>query len=539
MNITPPPKGQEIVIYTPSTSGKKTKQQKKIKQNRQQQLNAKALSQFKLVEKNLKSKNKILGIKNKSSKGKNAKCSPLECLLMTLVLPGADTTSRWSSPFSSKKTAVAEPFAVIPASWGQTLELPPSGYVGQMIVQEVASFLFRNPLRSAIIYDQNSSYQTSLYLANFDNSGSPSVTSDTLTINGNGPIEYYPEISSMFTYSSYSPHGPILFGGSVKNRQGTYFWADAGQTVRLTVNNVTPGSLFPSLSIVFFLDSYDNEGVHPNVLNILSNTSLAITTLTLSITSSGYYCPHVTVTNGSYPNPNMAKVNFNYSVTDTGTSHFCHLSIPGLNNNLGAVKGIRMLGLSLMYTNTSAAIQLGGTISGFQAGTDDNWQNYVSTASSGSLSLFASVQDSTTLNAARGMYSFLKPTDPRDFDFKDDLVTNVQGQPINTNFELDANDSFVAFVMNNPNSEGTSGYHTIRYAVEYLTNDPWRSTGVSYVDESLASQAIAKIRDFQQFHENPLHWSDLWSGIQKAVKTVANAVVDYGPMAMKLAGMLI
>jgi hypothetical protein len=302
------------------------------------------------------------------------------------------------------------------------------------------------------------------------------------------------------------------------------------------------------------LDGYGAEGFASDAYSgnvVLTSSASQTINITVpagyaSVTAAGYYAPRFVILSPNAAVGTVAVVTVtNLRVEDVvqsatyGTSHFCHQTVPYLSSNAGSTRGIRMAGLSLMYTNTSAEIQLGGTISAYQSGTDDNWQNYIAANQQSSLQLVSSAQDSVTLNASRGMYGFMKPTDERDFEFKDDLIVDASGNITDTSFSLDSNDSFIVMVINNPNPAGASGYYTFRYAIEYLTADPWRSTGVSMIDEALSSQAIARIRDIPQFYENATHWSDIFNKVKSVVSSVASAAVKYGPWLLKGAAMLI
>jgi hypothetical protein len=514
---------------------------------------------------NVKSKVQKMKVKKETNKvkqmvhsntGAGAHQNLLEMLMCTLTLPGVETTQRWSSPFSSKKTAVAEPYSIVPSNWGQVPTSTSSAYYQQMIQGETALFLFRNPLRAAIFYDQNGGGAQTSYQAQFDG---PTGTSNSLQLTqlGNIPLTVAPEISYLNGTTAYIPHGSKLFCGAVTNHSGSYIWLDATQTIRVTVScsSTTLGSNPVGVQLV--LDQYGPEGFALEAYSgniILNNTSPQTLTINSSfgnptnVQYGGYYAPRFIIScNNGASNAANAVLFTNLRAEDyvqggppvNGVSHFCHLSLPYLSSNAASTRGIRITGLSAMYTNTSAEIQLGGTISGYQSGTDDNWLNYIAQNGQPSLQLVSSAQDSVTLNASRGMYGFMKPTDERDFEFKDDLVVDIGGNICDTSYLLDSQDSFVVMIVNNPNPTGCSGYYTFRYAIEYLTSDPWRSTGVSLIDESLSSQAIARIRDIEQFYENTTHWSDIFDKVKSVVSSVAQAAVKYGPYLLQGARMLL
>jgi hypothetical protein len=183
-----------------------------------------------------------------------------------------------------------------------------------------------------------------------------------------------------------------------------------------------------------------------------------------------------------------------------------------------------------MFTNTAAELNLGGTIAAVQTGEADHWLDYLSTG--GVLGTISKQIDSKIMNMSNGMYGFLKPTGPEDFHYKEDIDLNASGIMVDSTYSIDKPGSFLIMCPNCPTAAGCSGYYTISYAIEYITPDPWREVEYATVNEIEFGNALNQIRLLPQFHENPLHLSDLWEGIKSVGSTILNGVKEYGPMVL-------
>jgi hypothetical protein len=205
---------------------------------------------------------------------------------------------------------------------------------------------------------------------------------------------------------------------------------------------------------------------------------------------------------------------------------FCHLPLANFSLNYQSVIGARILGSSLMFTNTAAVLNLGGEISGYQTAQNEQWMNYVNTNSV--FSLVSSLPDAETKNMSQGMFGFIKPTQTEDFDYKTHLVLDIAGNIISSSYPIDAPGSFLVMVGNCTTPAGCLGYTTMCNSIEYLTKDVWRETDYARTSEADYQAALNVIKTLEQFHENPLHLSELWSGIKKAVGDIAGGFIKYG-----------
>jgi len=446
-------------------------------------------------------------------------------IAMSIASPGSVPVQRWASQFSQKKTAIASPFSITNVNFGQS-----GGTYPQLLQAEFLAFLFRQPERAAIIYDQNYSNQPKNYSV-FMLGGAGAVPSSTASFILDGAqkkdlITPY----AQGTTPNYLPHGPVLYGGSVQDANGRFLWVDVGDQI-----TVTASCSAGSNAIFFGLDYYGSSGYISGLYDTastLTSTPIVITMKVAGSLTSGYYSFYLR-------NPAAAGVVTvtisNLNISGSGST-FCHLPVPYFANNIASVTGTRIIGESLMFTNTAAELNLGGEIASVQTGEADHWLDYVT--ASGSFALVAKEADSRTMNMKNGMYGFLKPTDPRDFDFYDDVDLNPANLIVDSTYSIDRPGSFLIMSGNCATAGGCLGYITIRASLEYMTTDPWREVDYSKTTEVQYTKALNYIKYLDQFHENPWHLSDLWSQVKQIGKDVVQGVKDYGPTVMNIASML-
>jgi len=220
----------------------------------------------------------------------------------------------------------------------------------------------------------------------------------------------------------------------------------------------------------------------------------------------------------------------------------CHLSIPDLAKNIASVQGVRMNGLSLMYTNTSSELNNSGRVAGLQAPQSADWMNY---AFGGFESVGGSL-NAVTMDVKKGMYGFLKPSQPDDYNFKGNFDYDpVNGCPIGGTFLLECDSDFLVIYPQINVSGGRDGYWSTCFTIEYLTTDVFREVGHSNVPVDSYEAAITALVGIPQWHENKTHFKDIVKKIQDFASRAAQRIMKYAPLitgavsAAKLAGMLV
>lgn len=451
--------------------------------------------------------------------------SSYERIASSLAVPALNDPERWSSEFSTAPTAIASPWAQTVAGWNiagnSTINIPNTDMFG---------FVFRSAERAAILYDANSSAQTMTYAVYGSSPGGDEIltlpsSSWSIFNGGTGVALNVPETLHTpyaLATSTYRPHGTTLFAGADGVSTSRYFWLDGHTTMSITYTTVA--TQVP----VFIADIWTPDGVSQGNYTVAGSTGTSqTTTLKTNAYPAGYYAFRVfqTVATGVLSILSM-------TIQDVGGPICCHRCIPGYDVNVGSVTGIRVLAAALMYTNEAALINKQGKIAGFQSPQGTHWTDYVK--SGGAFSNVASAQGSVTLTVDNGMYGFLKPTKPSDFDVQTYIEVD-SGNLVDSFYPLDHQSAFLVLYTTISITGGQDGYWTASYGVEYQTSDVWREIGFPECEKSVYDRALESLKYLPQFHENPLHISDIWDTIKNSASAMLDGVVKYGPTVATLA----
>jgi len=211
-----------------------------------------------------------------------------------------------------------------------------------------------------------------------------------------------------------------------------------------------------------------------------------------------------------------------------GGAVFAHRSIVDLDLQGETISTIRIMGVSLMYSNTTAEIYKSGTVALAQVPKPNMWDNYLS------LTKITKVSGNASMNASTGAFGFIKPNDYPDFEMLNFINFDQTG--VLTSFEYDVvpkHSFIVLFIANVAETTGSqqSGRWTISHSLEYLTNNQWIEKKTPRGSKELYEEALSAVKLIPQFHENPFHLSDILG----VAKKIANTVLKYGPGVMDFA----
>jgi hypothetical protein len=446
----------------------------------------------------------------------------VEDVVKAITLPINSLPQRYSSEYSSLPTAVANPWSLQSApSVGNAVQTQVN-YEGMPTTDGLAA-VFRSAQRAAVIYDPNPTSQTQLYdMQGVQNAVTPSAPAGTWRQNtALANTRYFAKtpIATTRNIANYSPHGPVVYAGEDGKTDGRYFWLD------ITNVNVTIAPSNTGESITSSLSLWNSDGVNPDVVSVTTVSGGIPFGQVLPVTVPGYYC----LSHSS----SLAGDHFNVTVNWTGSSAvFKHLSLSNLPNNFGSTDGIRISAVSMMYSNEASPLNKQGKVCGFQEPQGVHWNDFI-----GSFSTFSSQQGSTTMPIENGLYGFLKPTQPEDFDLIDHSIIE-NGVVYDSFYPLDQKSAFLMIYWQITALPGQDGYWTICHGIEYQTNDVWRPVDDSHLDGQTYSMALESIKTFPQWYENPLHWSDIWERIKSVSSSIASGIVKYGPTVLKGATMV-
>lgn len=449
----------------------------------------------------------------------------VDAVAMFLCAPGEQNVQsfRWASEFSQNDTAIAEPFRIVEPEFANSTH----GLNPYFDDDQGLSVLFRGVECAAIVYDQNPQILNKTYAPVFRLSDG-TIAYGTLN-SGNAfivPVPGETAVELVMPYAkavtAYAPHGPILYAGAVSGTTQRFLWVDEGDVITVNAGDGVTGD------VTWILDRYDATGLNKYALSAFVSYSGSdiVTTIKNAGDPQGYYA--IRVNNEGSANLDM-KIN-DIAIGGTGCC-MAHLPLPDLEKNLSRETGVRVTALSMMYTNTSPVLELGGNISGYQFGPKDDWLDLLTNDVA---TLLHSKRGSVTIDIRRGLHGYLKPTQPKDFELLSCTELDDQGNLVDSFYPLDDRGAFLAMAMTTSSAgTGNQGYLTFRYGIEYLTSDTWASISSADVPDEVFKEALGKLRTLDQFHENPLHMKELWAKIKNGAKKVIGFISKNGPSIIK------
>jgi hypothetical protein len=453
-----------------------------------------------------------------------------------IALPKESHPIRLSSAYSTGATALANPWAM----YSQTSNGGSATASAQLARTEGMAFAFRDVERAFVLYDPNPAGQAYTYGAYFKSQtlGNAPTTNIPAALIPTGTRQLNPCYWA-FTGIAYAPHGPTLYCGALPGNSALRFtWVDINAVVTTTVTSVP---LLDSLRQFryrwdngqeIFMGYADAAGGGPGV-GVARN---------FVCTASAYwrfeYQVIVTAT-GVIDTTNAYDLT---SMSIGGSaSVFRHLAMPFLENNYLSVQGTRINAVSLMLTNQASPLYRQGKVVALQSPQDIEWTDYIN----GGFDEIQRSKMSCVLKADNGIYGFLKPTKPADFDFNSHLDCD-NGILMDSHYPLPNNSAYLVMafsIANNAAAAETSTpgqdlYWTVAFGIEYQTADVWRQVGESDISPEMCEKALQQLKEIPQFHENPLHLAAIWQRIKAIAGPIINGIVKYVPQIASAVGTL-
>jgi hypothetical protein len=258
----------------------------------------------------------------------------------------------------------------------------------------------------------------------------------------------------------------------------------------------------------FYLDLWDDGEVQLGAQSAPLVATTTPWTATIPITEPGYYAPRVICDQGDGIDIITATYSMNSPI-------LCHRPIPALEFNAPSAAGIRMISQSFMFTNKASELNRQGEVAMVQAPEAKSWTKWLVGASP--YTNVSSAAGSQRLPAYNGIYGFLKPTKPGDFDFRN-YISYSGNILIDAKYPLKEESAYLVFAASITNTAGRDGYFTRANGIEYQTIDVWRPIEKSIVPSSDYSAALNLLKEIPAFHENPLHVREIVTKVKNALQ---------------------
>lgn len=368
----------------------------------------------------------------------------------------------------------------------------------------------------------------------------------------------------------YHPHGATYYTVRTPDGQtGTYLeptastdpnstevlltYTDLGLTPAYFPSGSASGIVWanPCVQLAAYL-LVGNEWVFHTNVSFPANAPGVTTTQTLSleIHIAGYYrfivsTPTVsgrmnggTLSAANTPNQAVqaiiddhnAKLYFSTPASIIGFSPIPHL--PDLSSE---VMGIRVTAVSGMITPHPAMLYEGGQCCGVQLPGCCSWDEPMQ--NDDPFSFINSLQTSTTLKLASGLYAFHKPTDMNNFDMQMPFIFH-RSEVAGTNNPMIPPGGWLVFAATVPMTDSAypsgSCHLTTTYAVEFQTTNTWFNVLPPSLTPADYDLALEILRTTAQWHENPLHMKE----ILRTIASKGAALLRVAPSVLKVIGAL-
>lgn len=439
-----------------------------------------------------------------------------------------DCPVRFSSEYTDNPTAVATPWERHVPVYGVTTAPDNS-----MAAGETYTVLFRDPLRNLVFYDGNPTNTNWRYDAwfypNSSKDGVVEVIGNSYAI-ADGILDWTSlPVAYAKAYQPYAPHGPKLYCGAVEGSFDRFLWMNKGDS--MTVLFTCPGGNANPVNCSARLSYFDGEAPLPlteQTANFGTNVNNSLPVFFGPVSLSGYYGLQVkSSTTGVCPDIATAM-----NISGNGPVH-CHRALPGFEGLMPDIESIRIKSLTMLWTNTAAALVQNGRVSGLQTPASKYWFDYVYKG----IGSINSLDGSVTLQAATGLYGFVKPVQVTDMDLITDWkCASNTADVVYTGFPIISRSPMLVFIAaSSADPTQLMSQFTTVTSIEFQTNNVFFELEIPSIDPSLFSRSLNSIKGIRQFHENPLHIAEIWNRIKSTAAQIVNGVIEYGPGAIKTA----
>jgi hypothetical protein len=362
--------------------------------------------------------------------------------------------------------------------------------------------LFRDALRAMVILQPNPSNTPYQYDAVFYSPSSPYSTSYFISgANYDSSSQIHP-LWWVFNSApgTFDPHQGYLFPGATS--RGTYVWVDYGASITFT-----QATADTTAYIDVDIWSYGEDFTDGSPLTFTTSTILTYTPGTTQ--RNGVYASF-TYTNG------VAVAGNHISIKLTGAGDVMgHWSVPEAKQHLLYLDLYRVNAASLMVSNCASDLTVNGTIDAAYLEPEKPFMAYTSADKITKIGN----NDISRRKFKNGCYAFLKPSNPTDLNYRDGSGFDALSNPTHASFPLEDGSRYLVMLLVTQASGGVSTgldfYVSFEMNLEFQTTDPWPECHLSNSSYQEYIAAMNLVKTIPMFHDNPLHYADIMSGIRQ------------------------
>jgi hypothetical protein len=477
-----------------------------------------------------------------------------QAIARNITLPGESRLYRMKSDWSAVPTALVQTSRKIRLPWQAAQAFNPNSYLSQtnLTGSDMPIFVFADQTCNAIFFDPNILGASEIGVCNYGQGDiGTSASSSNPTINvptaNFAPVStsYIPMPFIDFSNSTYKPHGSFLYARSQEGKpdnNGDYIWMHRGDRMSISVQNTVgiAANTVAASWMQWIPGGTVGEAYTANFALVAANVASVVT---CTAPANGYYALQIS----NISNANIALTINGGGYIGNTQGKWCHQTMRDFNTNSGAVGALRITGCSALVTNVAPIQGRGGLITAVQTPSNVHW------TSQAGLSFDTITQQADAagqMDAATGIYGFLKPSRPTDFELKN--FTDVQNGTLIRSFPplTSDRDYLTIWIAIAPPGAGQVNTQAMELIVnvdgEYTTQDTWRELEVGTVPEAVYREALSHVETVKQFHENPLHLRDLWSkagnflrGVTKYTDPFGGKISSVGKIASDLGRIMV
>ncbi len=428
-----------------------------------------------------------------------------EKLAWSICLPSFNNpTMRLGTVYSAAPSSVATLQRVMPCTWGT-----PSGVGNQHPpgLNNWACFLFRDPVKSLVFWSGEKGFYAYTLPALY---GPGQLSNEVYNDWKAGPMGY--DVGSLVAGSKKKPFGDFLY--PCKSDSGIpYYYINNPLTLKIVNGDA-------AVAIVVQVLRYDlATDTETQVFQFTVNA--ATTGLqNFATQTSGYYRWRIKA-GSAWVSSSLITASLGIGLTGSiytdlnDTPCWGALTLRQWYDQARNVAAIRMLGVSLCLTPLASPLNLSGAVAAVQVAQSTNWMTLLDNHNAeGIYNGIASLAQAANGRFQQGMYGYLKPTQPSDFNMASVGEASAETDPADRTFGLinDKSD-YLAFAVKCEDPQGQTHQITTVHNVEFRTNNLWFDARVPVATEKLTEEAMQIVRDQPQFCENPNHVEDLVRGV--------------------------
>lgn len=452
-----------------------------------------------------------------------------------LAMPHFAPTVRLSTGYTGVPTAVASPFAIVQNNWSKVTSAGLAVPNGQTYVA-----VSRSPLQSMVQWNGNPDHQVYDYQGRFTQfSGTTpiGITDQYRFAEIAAPVNLPVQRCDHDAAFSFALHGPSYYPVDIDGRKAIWIDGHPGHAHAHVV--LLSGLIREQVRVT--ANIWEGNFWRQAAADAVAAAWTDGHELTVGIDAPGYYSFELDGPSGAYSTD--VDVTFDFGGSEGA---FAITPLPHWEDMEVALDTVRVSAVSLMLTPNAPKLYIGGQVTGLQLPNNKSW--YYPMTSGDPYSTISSDQNSETMPFDNGIYGFLKPTDPHDFELVEPTVT--QGGIVvayNNPYRPPGGWLAVAAMVAEVESSYPGGlaHTTVCYACEFQTVSPWFEVAPPITEVSDFEKGMRVTSRMKQWHANSFHIGDILKFIYSGAKTVlgaapaiANVVSAIAPEASPIANLV-